>query len=587
MWRRADVTEWWAHFAHAFDTLHLCAAAYRLNWRVRAAMAGYGPVGVDISPPGESRWIAIRDLYRVVPSSLAEIAKSFELPQKLFGKEDYRGDMRDLSRERLRAGCVTDAVLVSQTLDVVSTLFASHGGELRATFPASALTVLKASLKERGEKFPKMVHARSCSRGIECRCYWSANIAARAAYYGARVEVFHHAPAAILTEFDVSSSYPWSMAQTLPVHWQGTVSGRLARRAFESRVHGIYDAQVTVPRMEFPPLPWKPEEAGGIYFPTGTWSGSFAMPELAYAEELGCRVRVTSVLTYDARPLFAPYVESLYVLKRDATGARRHFLKYLLNGSYGKFGEKPDRERLFFIPDELEALHYQWSEPNVRAINPEVDPRLLAQTEVRYAPHAHYAIASYITAYSRILLHQRMREARDLAYTDTDSLHCSSWPGATGNELGQLKVELAGFRGRYYAPKLYSLHEPTSGAYLVDPLSGKVRVACKGFLKQSGEDFESVIESAAVFDTLISAGVPRELAKEGARGMGQTLTRTRLLRSQFKPGATHHSVLRVKQSKSWSGLSKKRKPFSDGSTEAWTVNEIRRGKHLSAKCPIL
>lgn len=596
MWRRPDVDEWWAHFAHAFDTLHLVAAAYRMNWRVRGAMAGYGPVGVDISPPGNSRWLAIRDLYRVVPATLEKIAKDFDLPsRKLFGKADYKGDMRELPKERLKAGCITDAVLVMETLAVVERLFVDHGGELRSTFPSSALTVVKASLKAQGVTLPKMRHGRNCPKR-NCRCYWSANVAARAAYYGARVEVFHHAPDWLLKEYDVSSSYPWSMSQVLPTRWAGTVTGPLAEKAFDTGVHGIYRATVSVPQSEFPPLPYKPKDNAGLYFPSGTWTASFAYPELAYAQKLGCTVRIEEAITYESGAVFKSYVEDLYAIKRTATGARREFVKYLLNGSYGKYAEKPERERLFFMPDTLEALHYQWSEPGVRALNPDIDPRILVQQELRYAPHTHYAIGAYVTAYSRVRLHEFMLGARGLAYTDTDSLHCHGWDGETGNNLGQLKLELEGFLGRYYAAKLYSLHA-TDGDYLRrwdGPQSpewyqekGRALVACKGFLKGTGDDFESILESAQVFEALVSAGASIDVAKDAARGVGQTLTRTRLLRSQLKPGGDHDSVKRIRQSKSWSGLSKKRKPFLDGTTEAWTVKEIERGKHLKAKCPIL
>jgi hypothetical protein len=63
-----------------------------------------------------------------------------------------------------------------------------------------------------------------------------------------------------------------------------------------------------------------------------------------------------------------------------------------------------------------------------------------------------------------------------------------------------------------------------------------------------------------------------------------------LLKSQLRPSrdaSTHEQVLRVRSSKSWSGLSKKRKPLRNGETEPWSVRELEAGRHLTAVCPVL
>ena len=591
MWKHDEVEEWWAHFAHQFDTLHLLAGAYRLGWTARASLTSAGPVGVDLKPDGEFRWLKIRDLYRVLDSSLAKIAKAFELGvSKEFVKEDYQADMRDLPLDRLKEGCLRDCTLGLAALAKVEGMLAASGGELRSTFSASALTVLKAHLRAEGTKLPRMRHSRPCIRtrqatGAYCRCYFQANAEAQAAYYGARVEVFEHGPQHPLLRLDIASSYPWSMTQEMPIQWQGHVSGKLARRAFEAKVHGAYEATVRVPRSYLPPLPFRLPAQGGLYFPTGTWRAWFALPELLYAQTLGVDVDVRQAHTYSSGFPFRSYVEEWFDLKRNSTGARREFAKKMLNGSYGKFAEKPDRERLWFVPNPLEAIHLADSEPGLRALDPELDPRILAQSYERYAAHAHYAIGAYVTAHSRIRLHRFALMARGLAYSDTDSLDCEAFEGETGEELGQLKLELSGFHGRYYGPKLYSLHNP-DGSYVLDA-EGCPKVACKGFLKGSGEAFEAILASAATFQALLASGVPKSLAKEGARGAGQSMVRTRLLRTQLNPKEDHNEVLRRRAYKSWTGLSKKRKPFPDGSTRPWTVQELLSGKHLSARSPLL
>ena len=585
----------WAHFAHNFDTLQLVAAAYRLNWRVRSSFAGQGPLAVDVSPPGEHRWMALRDSYRIVQGKLAHLAEDFNLPsRKLFTKGDYDGDMRDLGKKRLRDGCLTDCRLVLEVLDAVETLLKKFGGQLKSTAAASALSVVKSYLKKQRIQLPTMRHSRRCAHELDelatCNCYWGANLLARLGYYGARVEVFHHCPPWLLQEYDVSSSYPWSMSQLLPVRWTGNVSGDFARAAYRRKVEGIYQATVHVPRrMKIPPLPYKLDD-GGLHFPSGTWTAWFPAIELRYAQKLGVRVTIHQGVTYESGHPFKDYVAGLYELKRTATDPSvRQFSKLLLVSSYGKYGEKPERESLVFIPDAHEAEWLMLTDSSLRALDPDGDPRFFAQEEIHYAPHAHYAIAAYITAYSRILLHKEMLRAKGLAYVDTDSLHCARWPGEVGDALGQLKLELSDFYGCYYAPKLYSLHQ-RNGDYLVTKDKRgerKLHVACKGFAKANEEDFESILESAATFHALVESGIAKADAKKAAREVGQTVIRMRLLKSQLAPKATAHEVLRRKVRKSWSGLSRKRKPFKDCTTRPWTVDELRAGAFKEARCPLL
>jgi hypothetical protein len=297
-------------------------------------------------------------------------------------------------------------------------------------------------------------------------------------------------------------------------------------------------------------------------------------------------VRAHEAVCYETAEPFSSYINSLYEIKKTASdGALRLFVKLLLNGSYGKFAEKPERESLLFVPDSDLAQHMLANDDDIRAADPEIDPRILLKESIKYAKHAHYAVGSYITAYSRILLHKRMLECDGLAYSDTDSLHCKHWHGIPGNDLGQLKLELRDYYGKFYCAKVYSLHD-SLGNYLKDD-NGKIRVACKGFPKGSVKDFESIIASAKNFHEMIFSGATKKKAKESSKQFGLESTRTRLLRSQLSVGASMEKVIRLKQFKTWSGLSKKRYPLDDGSTRPWSVAELDEGKHLTAVCPLL
>jgi hypothetical protein len=582
MWMfKQDVDEWWAHYAGNFDALQLVAAARRMHWRIEMATTGGIVLGVSMKPSADTHHsVEIRDLYRVLSMKLARIAEDFELPsRKVFQAYDYQGDMRTLPVDKLRLGCLVDCRIGMEALEKVETLLGTFGGKLKMTFSASALTVVQSHLKEKGVRLP--------SHRSENPTYVLANIAARAGYYGARVEVFNHTPKNPLREWDVNSSYPWSMTQTMPTKWKATVERKLAREAYEAGVEGIYTARINVPRMWLPPLPYRPHN-GGLYFPIGRWEASFPRPELAYAESLGCTVEIQSAILYESANIFADYVAHLFELKRTSKGAVRELAKFLLNGSYGKFAEKPERERIIIETSEIAALHYALENEGVRILDEDLDPCILTQESIRYARHVHYGIGSYITAHSRILWHRFALQMKNLAYGDTDSFHAESWKGEASDALGGLKLELADFRGKFYAPKLYSLHE-LDGQYLVtdkgNPKKEKVHVACKGFPKGSIDDFEAIIESARTQERALKEGETKKRAKELAQKAGVHLVKTRLMRTQVR--ADDAQVVRIRQSKSWSGLSKKRKPFEDGSTEPWSVSELNRGRHLKARCPAL
>ena len=106
--------EWWAHNGGKFDTLFLLAAAQRMGWIVSANVTGGGRiVTATFRKPTSKTTLHMRDSYAVVQSSLKNAVKDFQCDAaKTFKEDDYRGDMRNLSPEALKAGCVQDCECV-------------------------------------------------------------------------------------------------------------------------------------------------------------------------------------------------------------------------------------------------------------------------------------------------------------------------------------------------------------------------------------------------------------------------------------------------------------------------------------------
>lgn len=550
MWQMPEVKQWWAHNGGKYDVLFLIQAAQALQWEFTGHVAGGRAIQVKFRPRHAERWIVVCDSYAVAPSSLKAASVDFELPsRKLFTEEDYSQDPRTWEPERLKQGCLTDCILVLELLDRLEALLESWGGELRTTFSSSALTCVKASLEQRGLALPTHKHDQE------------ANSIARQAYYGARVEIFNHAPKARLKEYDVCSSYPWAMSQALPWELRGYVknerSADLVMRG-EQGYEGVIYARVKVPECQLPVLPYR-EGNGGIYFPSGEWEAWFPACELRYALSLPPEQRPTinakDAIVYTRETPFATWIDEVYRVKATAKGAMRTFAKLTLNGCYGKFGQAPETEEILGFSTEEDSDAYLLNQRPGTCGQLGADSKVLTVKRFRWPSHTHYAVASYITGYARQLLHSALSLSEAPAYCDSDSVHCEGdkalvEAGMIGNGLGQLKLEMADYLGQFYAPKVYKLESDE-----------RTHLAAKGF----------PVEQLA-FDLLI-------------KQEQVTTERMQLLKSQLR-NKESSEVQRRKQVRRWAGRSMKRKPNSDGTTRAWSVTELERGEHLNARSPL-
>lgn len=524
-------SEWWAHNGGNFDALAIMAQAARDGFSLNIATAMGGRV-VRMEISDGKRKVVLKDSYAVVPSSLKTACKDFELTvSKLFDETDYSADMRQCPPKRLEAGCRADCEAVLELLNNVAGRFGKWGGALKTTFSSSALSVIKGQVA-----LPVIPP--------------EANLIADQAFYGGRVEVFEHAPPWTLREYDVTSSYPWSMTQVLPHEYVGDVAPNLTDE-------GVSKATVSV-NAAIPALPYR-DRKRGLYFPNGVWTGWFCNNLLRYVSQNNlAHVTLRETHAYTAWQPFKGYVEKLFQVKATTHGAERNFVKLLLNGSYGKFGERPDKEKLVLHASEREAI-----EALVRAEvsgNPNTvlgdDCRFQLVPTFRWPRHTHYALAGYITAYSQILLHRHLMNANNLCYCDTDSIHASPSPGleaAVNADLGGLKVEVQNMTANYFAPKIYELFNlDTKEAF----------VASKGF-HVSPADFRRIIN-------------------------GELLARETIMKAktQARTGNTFTRLEGTKAPKrGWSGRSMKRKPLSNGATKPWEVEELERGRHLEAVSP--
>lgn len=537
------VSQWWAYNGGAFDALIMLEGAAELGWKIEAAPAMGGRIIRMTIRPAKGEKFELLDAMAVVPGGLNNACRDFGLKaQKLFTAENYSGDMARLSPKALEAGCRADCEAELELLETVDTHLQEWGGSLKATFSSSALTAAKHAAKESVGEWPITPVF--------------ANEFARDSYFGGRVEVFHHTPPGELREYDVTSSYPWSMSQ--PVPWE---LEEVLTAPKDLDWDGICQAEVDTPKgLDIPVLPVK-DAHGGLYFPTGKWTGTYPVVELRYAASLGVKVRPLFGHRYKMESPFKAFIDKAFHLKNTSKGSTRAFAKFVLVGSYGKAAEKPEKEKIFIYETEAEgekAYAAAVAEKRSAKLMRKGSARFQLHEVYHWPKHTNFALASYITARSRILLHGHLVAASLLAYCDTDSIHArktEALEASVNEDLGGLKIEVKRLKAEYFAPKLYRLE---------DLDSGEAMLASKGF-PVDAKAFAAIIKGERVFrDSFLKV-------KGQIRRAGNKFTRLEGANATFR---------------TWGGKSVKRCPVPGGGTRPWSIDEIRSGAHLDAFSPL-
>lgn len=597
--RGHGVTEWWAHNGGKYDWLAILEAAVcHLGWRVIGKTSGGSRlIELQVKAPDDTT-IRFFDSMAVIPSSLKQAADDFDLPTaKAFTEDDYRIDPRKWDVQRLKIGCQTDCLIVLELLEKVETLAESWGGKLHSTFSQISMSVMKHYLREQGAE-----KGEEIPRHDKTPLDMAGNAYCRKGYYGGRVEVFHHLPPSLVDIYDVNSSYPFSMTQWLPWQlWGASNTRKDAQRVLElpGEVEGIVEARVTVPAwMEYPPLP-KRTEGNAIVFPTGTWTAHFPANELRYAASLGVKVEPLSAWAYSAERPFEGFVETIQAAKRAAKEAGNKavesFTKYVGNGGYGKLGQAPEIETIFIPSSQREAEEIlaadlrrvqRGFEPSVGKLGDET--RFLVMRKVQWPKHTHFAAASYIAAYSRILLHREMlRHPGNLYYCDTDSLHLKTGraPLNVGPALGQWKPEEKRQHARYLAPKMYETHgEAWNGSLHRHTKECKAKGCSEEVIQYKAKGFplRHRCDEACRNPCVLRNGWQPGTFAAVQEGRAVPVSRMAMAKGQLKRGGAFQ---RVEEMRAWRGHSTKRRPLEDGSTVPWTVGEVEAKEYLLAVSP--
>jgi hypothetical protein len=513
------------------------------TWTIKAAFSGSSAILIHVSR-GKDTWHFV-DSYWLFRDKLSKIGESIGIKKKDEEKrrtpEETRLYFANTPLSELIPYNKVDCEILWKAVAKFEEELVALGGQLQQTIASTAMNLFRRSYMK------ETIHTSEVVNQIAVK-----------SYFASRVEVFER-NVEDARVFDINSSFPFSMTFPLPANL--IALGTTLPEDDGDECLYVADVTVEVPDMDVPPLPFRTNEDGRVFFPTGKWRSWFTSTDLRLALREGCRLHAVHEV-YRFAPFydFARYAKEIYALRAAATSPfRKLLLKYLLNSLYGKAAESLLKQEMLINPsaEELDRSKMQMLQPGI----------WLQEKEVPIA-HRHVVVSSVITALSRRLLFDYIKmcsnQGKPAYYSDTDSICTKADLPTDPKELGALKLEKHLDWAEFVVPKIYR----GEGKELKGDGTWKdVKLAkAKGF-------------SLGKFDDPLDA-----LGKiiDGEQVGVQTMVRMRELyhaSSSQKIESSPYEKLTLKALTQ--RMLSKRFQYPDGSTRPWTVEEILSGDHVA------
>ena len=286
-------------------------------------------------------------------------------------------------------------------------------------------------------------------------------------YFGGRVQTFERGLIkGRFSTHDINSQYPYSMANFLHPTGKAVIVGN----SIDSETDFVEVDATT----KFSCLPLKTEK-GRLEFPIGRAVFKVTGHELRTAIELKL-VDVNSIIksySFVKKITFDKFVEEFYE-KRKLAKIRKDtmhslFFKFVLNSSYGKFGQNPREWKETYIcfdgdkfpepnnittPERWDETEWYLSE---YSLNEHSVAYFLFERPARRLNYNHVGTAASITGAARSLLMRGLTACDRPLYCDTDSIISQKFYGdVDNNKLGAWKDEGAMDFIAIHSPKLYA-----------------------------------------------------------------------------------------------------------------------------------
>lgn len=266
-----------------------------------------------------------------------------------------------------------------------------------------------------------------------------SSVLSRKAYYGGRVELFKRVnECSDVCYTDINSLYPYVMTFPFPAELSPVN---------DLPEHGIARITIKVPDMPVAPLPFRRKD-GRIFYPLGTFEGTYTIPEINAAVKRGCQImKVHEALgSRETMKPYQHYTHTAYAKRlASGTGAEKEFFKRLLNNLYGRLGTSGMIGRTVWVRDGNQV------ESN----------KVLVKYQLPLSKETNWSHAAYVTGYGRVALLDYIDKigVDKMIYCDTDSCIFDApgkqIPFEIGSQLGAMKLESWETSCETFAPKMY------------------------------------------------------------------------------------------------------------------------------------
>jgi hypothetical protein len=268
------------------------------------------------------------------------------------------------------------------------------------------------------------------------------------AYFGGRTEVFKLGGDQV-NSYDINGMYPFCMLNNFPYPLKVIPRPDLNNEGL-TKCLVRSDMAISI-------LPYR-NEARQVFFPSGTFTGTWCNNELNYFLANGGQIiKVLDGIHFRGMDkIFQGFINTWYGERlKSKTPFESYFWKKFLNASYGKYGEKAITQKILYH-SEIKELAEDFI--------PVYGGEYFIINEA--APRKYYANviwAAYTTAFSRIKLHEGLIAAGHdrIVYCDTDSIYTDGeLPDnlIDPKKLGFFKNEGQG-KMIIYAPKDYDFND--------------------------------------------------------------------------------------------------------------------------------
>ncbi len=445
----------YAHNGAGFDWLSL------VNWgrkRKRILACKYvisDSMGIGCNIRLSTRFgsLRLRDSMRLMPGSLKDITKAFDVEHKKIDLDDRLPHIVKADDETLFWTYLKNDILGLQEAiyQFWRLIYDRSGsiGELPMTLPSLAMTLWRKTLQE-----PILTPREKALKTLE-----------RKAYRGGRTECrntgVHHT-----VTFDINSQYPSVMLDgVFPINYAGGWVDCYRGQ------HGVYEIEYEQTATHHLPVLYDPDQQKYAY----KGKGAYYQPEIELLLKIGGTIKV--IEGYEYVRMGNPFVDFIRFwwdvrlqAQHDGNKGLRYVAKILMNSLYGKLGQREYGWVMKVLtPDEMRDLL------DKDIVFHDYGDFSMVEEAIRNE-YVFVGIAGYVTAQARVLLYQYADTVpmASVIYMDTDSIHVlAEYEGAfkDSDAIGEMKREkedLVAYAGK-------KLYYPAHGQLVAKGIGRKAR----------------------------------------------------------------------------------------------------------------